>query len=343
VKYQESGVDAISAELLAINLIGKSRALRDVIATVRRIANYDVVVSIYGETGTGKELVARSIHYTGKRAAGPLIAVNCGALPDSLFESELFGHEKGAFTDARTEHSGLIQQAESGTLFLDEIETLPTKGQVALLRFLQDGQYRRVGGKRLLNADVRIIVASNVHLDNLLALPGQFREDLYYRINVLPIQIPPLRERREDILPLAEFFLEKFRVCFNLRCKHLSQAGMDWLSNWDWPGNVRELANCIQRGLLLSTSGEIFPEHLQPHCATIVRPMKQTMDGINHLPFNEAKTQAVEAFEWDYLQTAMRHSKGNICRAAAHIHKERSALGKLLKKHQIDPASFKST
>ena len=139
------------------------------------------------------------------------------------------------------------------------------------------------------------------------------------------------------------YFLEKFRVCFNLRCKHLSQAGMDWLSNWDWPGNVRELANCIQRGLLLSTSGEIFPEHLQPHCAAIVRPMNQTMEGINQLPFNEAKSQALEAFEWDYLQTAMRHSKGNICRAAAHIHKERSALGKLLKKHQIDPARFKPT
>ena len=225
MKYQESGVDAISAELLAINLIGKSRALRDVIATVRRIANYLCCRVNLWRTGTGKELVARSIHYTGKRASGPLIAVNCGALPDSLFESELFGHEKGAFTDARTEYSGLIQQAESGTLFLDEIETLPTKGQVALLRFLQDGQYRRVGGKRLLNADVRIIVASNVHLDKLRALPGQFREDLYYRINVLPIRIPPLRERREDILPLAEYFLEKFRVCFNLRCKRLSQAG----------------------------------------------------------------------------------------------------------------------
>ncbi|NNK14022.1 MAG: sigma-54-dependent Fis family transcriptional regulator [Desulfofustis sp.] len=330
----------MSTDIASINLIGQSRAILDVLATVKRIADFDVVVSIYGETGTGKELVARSIHYCGKRSAGPFIPVNCGALQDNLFESELFGHEKGAFTDARHEHPGLIEQADTGTLFLDEIEALSPKGQVALLRFLQDKQYRRIGGKLLRSADVRIIVASNVNLDVLRGELGQFREDLFYRLNVLPVCVPPLRERPEDIPLLAKHFLMAFKAGFNMPGKYLGRASMEWLSDRTWPGNVRELENTIQRGVLLASEDEILPEHLQPPATTACAQPDEPLSDLNHMSFSEAKAQAIEKFEQEYLRAILRHSQGNISSAARQAKKERRALGRLIKKHQINPAAF---
>jgi DNA-binding NtrC family response regulator len=261
-------------------------------------------------------------------------------LPDNLFESELFGYEKGAFTDACHEHPGLIEQADEGTLFLDEIEALSTKGQVALLRFLQDRQYRRVGGKKLRTADFRIIVASNVDLDELRKEPGQFREDLFYRLNVLPIRIPPLRERPEDILLLAQHFLTVFKARFNITGKYLDPASMDWLLGHTWPGNVRELENTIQRGVLLAPSNEIQPEHLQPPTAIGCTQPDNDPPDLHHMTFSEAKANAIERFEQEYLNTILRNSQGNVSKAAQQANKERRALGRLLKKHQINPANF---
>jgi len=336
-------VETISANIFTINLIGQSRALLEVIATIKRIADYDVVVSIYGETGTGKELIARSLHYGGTRSSGPFIPINCGAIPDNLFESELFGYEKGAFTDARQEHQGLIEQAHTGTLFLDEVEALSQKGQVALLRFLQDKQFRRVGGKKLRSADVRIIVASNVELDRLRKEPGRFREDLFYRLNVLPIRIPPLRERTEDIPLLARHFLTVFKARFNTSGKYLGRASMEWLLEGSWPGNVRELENTIQRGVLLATTDEIYPEHLQPAAAISNTQPDDDCSGLHQMTFNEAKAEAISRFERTYLHAVIRQSNGNVSTAARVAHKERRAMGRLLKKHHIIPASFCSS
>ena len=334
--------DTMFADFLTINLIGRSRALLDVITTVKRIADHDVVVSIYGETGTGKELVARSLHYSSTRATGPFIPVNCGTLPDNLFESELFGHEKGAFTDARQEHPGLVEQAHGGTLFLDEIEVLSLKGQVALLRFLQDKQFRRVGGEQMRTADVRILVASNVHMDELRDNPDQFREDLFYRLNVLPIRIPPLRERPEDIPLLAKHFLTIFKVRFDTPGKHFANTAMKWLLNRSWPGNVRELENTIQRGILLAPTGEILPEHLQPPSLSRDSPTDETHSDIYCMDYKKAKAQVIEAFERDYLSNLMSRTAGNITRAAQHAKKERSSLSRLLKKLQINPLHYHS-
>jgi DNA-binding NtrC family response regulator len=329
-------------ELVTINMIGQSRAFLHVISVVKRIASHDVVVAIYGETGTGKELVAHSLHYCSARASGPFIPVNCGTLPDNLFESELFGHERGAFTDAHQEHQGLVEQASGGTLFLDEIETLSLKGQVALLRFLQDKQFRRVGGKRMRTADVRILVASNVHLDELRDKPNRFREDLFYRLNVLPIRIPPLRERPEDIPLLARYFLTIFKVRFDTPGKHFAKTSMEWLLSRDWPGNVRELENTIQRGVLLAPTDEIHPEHLQPPSVERVVPTDKSIPDIYCMDYKKAKAQVIDAFELDYLSNLMSRTSGNITCAAQYANTERSSLSRLLKKYQINPLHYHS-
>ncbi len=333
-----SRADAVSAELLPTNLIGNAPVLRTIIDTVRRVANYDVVVSIYGETGTGKELVARSLHYLSTRASGPFIPVNCGSLPDALVESELFGHRRGAFTDARESHTGLVEQAAGGTLFLDEIEALTPKAQVTLLRFLQDMSFRRVGGTRLRTADVRIIVATNIDLDKLRKTPGQFRNDLFYRLDVLPIRLPSLREHQSDIALLARHFLVQFAAQYALESKFLSQATLDWLTEHEWPGNVRELENCIQRGLLLAQDDEVLPCHLLPD--RLDSDATEAADNLYALPFAEAKVRVIESFERDYLRRTLERSAGNVTNAAAFAQKERRAFGKLLKKHRIEVHSF---
>jgi DNA-binding NtrC family response regulator len=337
--HQEMTVDG---DLLGINLIGQSPALLDVIDLIRRIACHDVTVAIYGETGTGKELVAQALHYTSARAAGPFIPVNCGALTDSLFESELFGHERGAFTDARREHAGLVEQALGGTLFLDEIEALSPRGQVALLRFLQDRSYRKVGGRQQLQASVRIIVASNIAPEQLLADHEHFREDLFYRLNVLPLHIPPLRERREDIALLAQHFLTIYRTRFDLPGKIIGDAGMTWLQDQDWPGNVRELENTLQRGLLLAEGDEIGPHHLQLSAESDTADGMLDTASLQSLPFNEARAHVLESFEHDYLQELLARSGGNVTRAARKAGKERRTLGRLLKKHHINPTRYSS-
>lgn len=339
MRQRSSHTASEPVDMLPINLIGQSAALRSVTDTIRRIANYDAIVSIYGETGTGKELVARSLHYLSTRSSGPFIPINCGSLPDALVESELFGHRRGAFTDACDNKIGLVEQAGGGTLFLDEIEALTPRGQVTLLRFLQDMTFRRVGGTRVRTADVRIVVATNIDLDELRKSPGQFREDLFYRLDVLPLRLPPLRERTSDIPLLAKHFLLQFTAHYDLENKFLSPATLDWLTACEWPGNVRELENCIHRGLLFAQGDEILPCHLQRDRLNTTSTAETSCD-LYALSFAEAKARAVESFERDYLCHILEQVAGNITQAAASARKDRRAFGKLVKKYHIDASHF---
>ncbi|MDH5191412.1 MAG: sigma-54 dependent transcriptional regulator [Gammaproteobacteria bacterium] len=327
--------ESTQLDFIALNLIGSSPAFQDVLKTIQKIAVYDVAVSIYGETGTGKELAARAIHYLGARAAGPFIPVNCGSLPDSLLENELFGHERGAFTDARNEQAGLIAQADGGTLFLDEIEALSPKAQATLLRFIQDKQYRPLGGKQFKTADVRIVSASNEILEQMMEA-GKFRADLYYRLNVLPITLPALRHREGDIVTLAGFFLQQFQACYNTRPKRLHHLSQQLMERHDWPGNIRELENRLHRAFLISDDDVILPAHLQFNVdEASLEQVDLLQDEVHQLPFSMAKSNVLTQFEKEYLSALMKRSKGNVTLAARHANKERRALGRLLKKHDI--------
>jgi two-component system, NtrC family, response regulator PilR len=243
------------------NIIGKSPRMQAIFALVERIARTVSTVLIHGESGTGKELIARAIHFASPRAGRRFLSINCGALPENLLESELFGHERGAFTGAVREKKGLFQEADRGTLFLDEIGELTPPMQVKLLRALQQRTVRKVGGNQEEPIDVRVITATNQDLDSLLAA-GDFREDLYYRINVLPIHLPPLRQRREDIPLLVEFFLQKYSRQMDVPARQISIEAMKLLESYDWPGNVRELENVIERALALSHAETISTRDL---------------------------------------------------------------------------------
>ncbi len=238
------------------NLIGSSAAMAALRKQIEKIAALDVPVTVLGETGTGKELAARAIHYLGARQHKPFVPLHCGALPEALVESELFGHERGAFTDAQLVSDGLIGEAEGGTLFLDEVDTLGLKAQAALLRFLQDGAYRRVGGAKPREADVRVIVATNADLLERVEM-RQFRRDLLYRLDVVTLRIPPLRERDGDALELAEVFLERLRTRYSKPALSLHAQSLDYLRDHTWPGNVRELENAVHRAVLMSEDGTV--------------------------------------------------------------------------------------
>jgi two-component system, NtrC family, response regulator PilR len=243
------------------NIIGKSASMQAIFALVERIARTTSTVLIHGESGTGKELIARAIHFASPRSARRFLSINCGALPENLLESELFGHERGAFTGAVREKKGLFQEADRGTLFLDEIGELTPPMQVKLLRALQQKVVRKVGGNQEEPVDVRVITATNQNLESRLS-SGELREDLYYRINVLPIHLPPLRQRREDIPLLVDFFLSKYSRQMELPARQISIEAMRLLESHDWPGNVRELENVIERALALSHSETISTRDL---------------------------------------------------------------------------------
>lgn len=247
-------------------LIGKSEAMQHIMELVARIAQTDISVLIDGESGTGKELVARSIHDHSRRADEPFVVVNCGAIPDNLLESELFGHVRGAFTSAISNKKGLFQAANEGTIFLDEIGEMSSSTQVKLLRFLQEGEIRPVGSNENLYLDVRVIAATNRNLDEMVA-EGAFRQDLYYRLNVIQITVPTLRERKEDIEPLVDFFIEKYAAKVHRKVKGISEEALQKLSAYDWPGNVRELENAIERAVALSAgevlNGTDFPDAIE--------------------------------------------------------------------------------
>jgi DNA-binding NtrC family response regulator len=304
---------------------------------IHRVAACDATVLIQGEIGTGKEVAARAIHYLSRRADGPFIPVNCGAVPDTLFESELFGHVRGAFTDARDAVIGLIATAHGGTLFLDEVEALSPKGQVALLRFLQDATYRPLGGKRLLEADVRVVGASNRPLTELVAA-GEFRPDLMYRLTVMPLDLPPLRARGADIRLLAQHFLNRFNVQYRT-AKRLSESSLAALDRHAWPGNVRELENLLHREVLLSDDNTIeLAARLPGGERAGVDPAAEPC-GFER-GFHAARTSWIEAFERRFICWALQQEHGNVSAAARRAGKERRSFGRLVKKYAVDPARF---
>jgi len=317
--------------------IGQAPVFRRAIAQIPAIAQSDATVLICGETGTGKELVARAIHYLSPRAAFPFIAVNCGVLPDTLLEDELFGHERGAFTDARLGRRGLIAEGEKGTLFLDEVGTLTDRAQMALLRVLQDKTYRPLGASREEQADVRFVAATNAHLRERVEA-GTFRADLYYRLCVFTISLPPLRDRREDIPRLAAHFLEKHGTP-DRAGKQLTPAAESVLRAFDWPGNVRELEHAILRAVQVCQTDEIGVDDLGlPTEAS--RPASPASDSSRAPSFKAMKKASVEAFERNYLAQLMAAHHGNVSQASHAAGKDRRELGRLLKKHHLDPKAF---
>jgi DNA-binding NtrC family response regulator len=325
-------------------LIGESSVFQNMLTAISKIAGYDATVLISGETGSGKELAARAIHYQGKRSDKPFIPVNCGALPDHLIENELFGHCKGAYTDARDTQTGLIAQAEGGTLFLDEVDALSPKAQVSLLRFLQDGKYRQLGGSRLETADVRILAASNVDLPTLVN-QERFRADLHYRLNVMELHVPPLRARGADVIMLAQHFIDDAACRYNMSRLELHPDTLLWLARQPWPGNVRELQNRIQREFLMCDGPDILIRDVVPDAERrrqADRRQALLEAQVGTLNFNEAKQATLQTFERNHLIRLMRESAGNVSHAARLAGKERRALGKLLKKYCIEPNIFRS-
>jgi DNA-binding NtrC family response regulator len=342
---EESPLDATSEIVIhrlqekqtLARLIGQAPAFRRAIGQLPVVAQSDATVIITGETGTGKELVARAIHYLSARAAFPFIAVNCGALPDTLLEDELFGHERGAFTDAQLRRQGLIAQGEKGTLFLDEVGTLTDRAQMALLRVLQDKTYRVLGACREERADVRFIAATNAHLRDRVDA-GTFRADLYYRLCVFTIDLPPLRERREDILLLAAHFLEKHAPS-DRPGMELSPAARAVLLTNDWPGNVRELESAILRATQLCRTQSIEVEDLGLPGKHLAPPVPAAPPATVQRPFRALKKLATDAFEREYLVRLMGEHQGNVSHAAQAAGKDRRELGRLLKKHGLGPRS----
>lgn len=310
------------------NIIGKSKEMREIYATIRQIAEKNSTVLIHGESGTGKELVARAIHYNSPRRNKPFVAVNCAAIPETLIESELFGHEKGAFTDAQARRIGHFELAHQGTLFLDEISELSLPTQAKILRALQEREFIRVGGVKTISVDVRLISATNKNLEELMA-KGAFRSDLYYRINVVPLTIPPLRQRKEDIPLLVRHFLDKHA---GLGKKKITQEAMDILVAYDWPGNVRELENIIERIVVLSTSDEIRPNDIPPSLKINSRVELIKLGVLNgRISFEDAERE----FEKDIILEALKRSNFVQTRAAELLGISRRILKYKMDKYGI--------
>jgi two-component system response regulator GlrR len=312
-------------------LIGQSPAFLAAKAQITQVAHYDVNVLILGETGTGKELFARSIHYLSARAQHPFIPVNCGAIPTDLVENELFGHVRGAFTGAASTAVGLIREAHGGTLFLDEIDALPFLAQVKLLRFLQEKEYRPLGSSKTHHVDLRIVAATNVSIEQAVR-EGRFRQDLYYRLNIIPVTLPRLCDRKEDIPILARHFLLKYAGEFRKSIIAFSDAAMRQLLLYEWPGNVRELEHVVQRAVVLSQQEIIREEALGLPQA----PSQQSCHS-----FKDAKARAVEQFERSYLAALLSAHQGNVAQAAHTAKKHRRALWQLIAKHHIDTSRFR--
>lgn len=322
-------------------LVGEDPMFRDAIAHIGAASRSEATILVGGETGTGKELFARAVHYCGKRSAFPFVPVNCGALPDMLLEDELFGHERGAYTDARAQRTGLITHAEKGTIFLDEVDALSLRAQVALLRVLEDKRFRALGSSIERQADVRIIAATNADLRKRIN-EGTFRSDLYFRLCILSIHLPALRDRKVDILPLAEHFLKKHNRAAQSR--HFADDAREAMLSCNWPGNVRQLENAIIRGCELCEGERLHAEDLgldrakpaaDPSSASCLSGVQAAVPS-----FGAAKRELIAHFERDYLTRVIAKYRGNVSRAAREAQKERREFGRLLKKHQIDPRQF---
>lgn len=318
-------------DLRPSNIIGSSNKMRDVFSLLSRVAVTNSTVLIRGESGIGKELVADALHYNSPRASKSLIKVNCSALPDSLIESELFGHEKGAFTGADQRRIGRFEAAQGGTIFLDEIGDLPLQTQVKLLRVLQERQFERLGGSETITVDVRVVAATNRNLEKLIET-GEFREDLFYRINVFPLYIPPLRERRDDIPLLANHFIDKFNKRNGADVKRITTSAINMLMVYQWPGNVRELENCIERACILSKDGAIHSYDLPPTLQTAESSNTQSKGGM---------MDSVERLEKQLIRDALVATNGNMSKAADILKVTERMLGTRVKKYGIDIWRFK--
>jgi transcriptional regulator with GAF, ATPase, and Fis domain len=305
-------------------LIGNSWPMRQVFEQIAQIACTKATVLITGETGSGKELVARTIHLNSPRAGGPFIAVNCAALAEGVIESELFGHERGAFTGAVSQRAGYFERANTGTLFLDEIGEITPVAQAKLLRVLQSGEFERVGGTLTQTTDIRVIAATNRNLEAEIAA-GRFRLDLYYRLNLFPILMPALRERRADIPTLAEFFLERTARRMGKMIRGFSPAAKDLLTGYHWPGNVRELENVVESAVIVAEDGRIDYYHLPPALQTA-----------HPSPAREGLFRAVEIYEHELILEALRHTRGNRNRAAKLLKVSERVLSYKIKKYRID-------
>lgn len=313
------------------HIIGTSSAMKQVYDQVTMVARANATVLLRGESGTGKELIANAIHYNSLRSKRPLIKVNCAALPESLIESELFGHEKGAFTGADRVKKGRFELADGGTLFLDEIGEIPLQTQIKLLRVLQEREFERVGGNETIKTNIRLIAATNKNLEEAIR-SGEFREDLYYRLNVFSIFLPPLRERKPDILLLAEHFVEKYESEHGKRIRRISTPAIDMLMSYHFPGNVRELENAIERAVLLCDSNVIHGHHLPATLQTA-----EVTGTVTDLSLDSA----VEAFERDLIQDALKSNKGNIAKTARSLGSTERIVGYKIKKYAIDTIRFR--
>jgi len=313
------------------NIIGRSKAMQAVYEAIHPVTESDTSVLILGESGVGKELVANAIHEYSSRKSKPFIKVNCAALPETLLESELFGHERGAFTGAMQVKKGRFEMADGGTLFLDEVGDFSPASQVKLLRVLQEKQFERLGSSQTIKSNVRIIAATNRNLERLID-DGIFRQDLYYRLNVFPIFVPPLRERITDIILLADYFIEKYNRILVKKVKRISTPAIDSLMSYHWPGNVRELENCIERAILLSKEGVIHGHHLPPSL--------QTADTSNTKPQGSLRS-ALAALERSLLHDALVSARGNMARAARNLGLSERIIRLRVEKYKMNSNRFK--
>jgi len=313
------------------SIVGESGKMQEVYDMISKVAMTNATILIRGESGVGKELVAKAIHDQSPRSKMEMVKINCAAIPELLIESELFGYEKGAFTGADKLHKGRFEIAEKSTIFLDEIGDLSPNLQVKLLRVLQEKEFQRLGGNETLKADVRIITATNRDLEDLM-LKNEFREDLYYRLNVFPIFIPPLRERRADIPLLVNHFIEKNNKIHGLDIKRISSTAIDLLMTYHWPGNIRELENCIERASILSTDRVIRSHNLPPTLQSAASTHSRVDGGLEAILENVEKQMLIDA---------LNLSKGNITKAAEQLKLTERMMGLRIKKYQIDPVIFK--
>jgi Nif-specific regulatory protein len=325
-KVIEENVDLKNQLEIRYRIVGESREIKQVIADALKVANSKTTVLIEGESGTGKELLARLIHRSGPRRDNPFVIVNCGALPETLLEAELFGHEKGSFTGALYRKIGLFETADGGTIFLDEIGEMSQTMQVKLLRVLQEGTFNRIGSSVPITVDVRVISATNKHLKKMTA-DGQFREDLFYRLNVIQLKIPPLRDRRDDITVLADYFLAKFNAERGLRKKEFSSEAVKAILSYDWPGNVRELENAIERAVVMGDDSRIVVSDL---------PIGKTDGGLDGgVEVGMTLKEAQDLFKKEFLEKTLAYTHGNRKKAAAVMGIQRTYLSRLISEYDL--------
>jgi Nif-specific regulatory protein len=322
----------LKAKFNTTNLIGTSNRMQDVFRMIEKVANTNTTVLVTGESGVGKELVANAIHYNSPRSDGNFIKVNCSALPETLIESELFGHEKGAFTGADKMRKGRFEMADGGTIFLDEIGDIPLATQVKILRILQEREFERLGSTKTVKVDVRIITATNRNLEDMIG-EGKFREDLYYRLNVFPVYVPPLRERKTDITLLTDHFINKFNNLHNKQIKRIATSAIDMLISYHWPGNVRELENCIERATILCNDDVIYGYHLPPSLQTPEATSASTRKG----PLQSILSKV----EKELIQDTLKLTHGNISQAAENLGITERMMGIRINKYKIDPKRYK--